>query len=1096
MPRRPLAMLARTAATLACVAAVARAQATPASRPKLPVGEDAYVAPTLAVEPVLLEVRIGQAASLALAGERAGERAWLPVASLLEAMEVEVAQRTARRVVAVRWPEGTRLVLDADSTLVRVGARVVPLPPRALLVRDGELLADVQLVAALLGVPAELGFGDMVLSFPVVDALPIGRRLAREAARARFRTTGERAGDDGDVAPLARPWADGAVLDYGVALPIGARIARPGWNAALGLDVLGGSFEVTGGATAAGTTLPTLASWTGVWSRGAKLTQLRIGDGTGAGPRPRLGRGVMLTNAPWVRPALFGLQTVRGALPPGWAIEAYRNGELVAIDTVGRGAAFQLQLPLLYGENPVDLLAVGPFGQTRALSQATRVGFDLLPAGRSEYALGAARCQLRQQCTTTASADWRVGLSSRWTARGGVEALARDSSGWRASPYVALSGTPTGAIGVQGELAARSHARLAMNVEPSQRLRFTAEQQWFARDPLDPLLAGRRTMQTSAFATWRSFSPAQPVLEASIDRSAFPGGTALVRARLSAGAQSALVRAQGYVRADQPARGAPIATLVGTEVQLLPDARRGRWFGASLWRLLGEVDDRGRASRAALTGAMPMPGAFRVDAGVAWQRGVRGLLATLTVARDLDVLRSYTTATAGRDASSATQSLQGSMLLARREGRPVLVPGPSLQRAGVAGVVFLDRDADGVRDADEPVVPGVRVQVGAGHATADSSGRYRVWDLVPYVPVDVSVDSTTLPSPLWIPALASPRIEIGPNRFEPLDVPLVPGGVVEGRVLDDARGAGEVPVELLDARGRVLARVTTFSDGEFLAMGVRPGTVTARVAASWLRAQDAASEAVTTTLPAGDDGATVRVADLVVRRQRVPIAPLVAPSVTGATDTVSSPSSERSSTVSVREPVVVPTVASSASRTRTSRVVQPAPASRARSAAVRRAAPSKTSSRAAPQPRTRTRSVQPAPSRKAATSPSARGAGRTRAETRIAPCCAPSARGAPAPQARSAPRTTPKARGPRTRRGATTEGRDMRGDIGSTDAVREQTDAARRASHRGQGAGRTRRIAQVVTAQRRGCEDDGLPIAAPPRASLAIVAPVPRATAY
>lgn len=1089
-------MLTRTAVTLACVAAVAHAQATPAARPKLPVGSEAYVVRDTAAEPVLLEVRLAQSASLALAGERAGDRAWLPVASLLEAMELEIAERTARRVAAVRWPEGTRLAFDADSMLVRLDRRIVPLPPRALLVRDGELLVDVHVVASLLGVPAELGFGDMVLAFPVVDALPIGRRLARDAARARFRATGERDAIDVDVAPLARPWADGAVLDYGLALPIGARLARPGWNAALGLDVLGGSFEVTAGATAAGTTLPTLASWTGVWSRGAKLTQLRIGDGTGAGPRPRLGRGVMLTNAPWVRPALFGLQTVRGALPPGWAIEVYRNGELVAVDTVGRGAAFQLQLPLLYGENPVDLLAVGPFGQTRALSQATRVGFDLLPAGRNEYALGAARCQLRQQCTATASADWRLGLSSRWTARGGVEALARDSVGWRASPYVALSGTPTAALGVQGEVAARSHARVALNVEPSQRLRITAEQQWFARDPLDPLFAGRRTMQTSAFATLRSFSPAQPVLEASVDRSEFLGGTALVRARLSAGAQSAFVRAQGYVRADQPARGAPLATLVGTEVQLLPDARRGRWFGASLWRVLGEVDARGHASRVAFTGAMPMPGAFRVDAGVAWQRGVRGMLATFTVARDLDLLRSYTTATAGRDASSATQSLQGSMLVSRRAGRPVLVPGPSLQRAGVAGVVFLDRDADGVRDVDEPTVPGVRVQIGGGHGTADSAGRYRVWDLVPYVPVDVSVDSTTLPSPLWIPALAAARIEIGPNRFEPLDVPLVPGGVVEGRVRDAIDGVGDVPVELLDARGRVLARVTTFSDGEFIAMGVRPGVVTARIAASWLRVHDAMSDVTTTTLPGGDDGATVRVADLTLRRQRAPIAPVPAPSATGAIESDSSPSSERSSTTSVRAADVAPVTVSSPMRTRMSRAPHPAPSSRARSVAARRAAPSMTTRRALPQPRTRTSSVQPAPSRKAVTAPSTRGAGRTRAETNTAPCCAPRARGAPAATASSAPRVTPRTRRPRTRRGAGTEGRDMRGDIGRTDAVREQTDAAHRAVHRGQAAGRVRGIAQVVVAQRRGCEDDGAFPRAPTQPSLAAVAPAPRSTAH
>ncbi|MCU0627247.1 MAG: hypothetical protein MUF21_12305, partial [Gemmatimonadaceae bacterium] len=508
--------------------------------------QPAAPAPAQAVargEPLLLDVRFGQAASLAIAGERLGARAWLPVATLLEAMELQLDVRTPARVVARRWPEGTRYVLDADSGIMRAhGARTDSAQRTGIVatrgdtatlhVRDGELLVDVHALAALLGIPVELGFADLVLSFPEIAALPIGRRLARDAAHARFRAREHASGDERATGPLARPWADGAVLDYSLALPIGAAAVRPGWNTGVGLDVLGGSLEVTAGATAGGVRLPTLASWTGVWRAGTALTQLRIGDGTGAGPRPRFGRGIMLTNAPYVRPALFGLQTVRGALPPGWAIEAYRNGELVAVDTIGRDARYQLRVPLLYGENPYDLLAVGPFGQTRALSQATRVAMDLLPGGRGEYALGATRCQLRQQCRTAASADYRHGLSDRWTARAGLEGLSRDSIGWIGAPYVALSGTPWSAIGVQGEFASRSHTRLALNIEPSQRVRVAAEQQWFARDAIDPLLAGRRLVQSGLFATWRSFAPSQPNVELSLDRSRFLDGAALLRARL------------------------------------------------------------------------------------------------------------------------------------------------------------------------------------------------------------------------------------------------------------------------------------------------------------------------------------------------------------------------------------------------------------------------------------------------------------------------------------------------------------------------------------------------------------------------------------
>jgi hypothetical protein len=264
---------------------------------------------------------------------------------------------------------------------------------------------------------------------------------------------------------------------------------------------------------------------------------------------------------------------------------------------------------------------------------------------------------------------------------------------------------------------------------------------------------------------------------------------------------------------------------------------------------------------------MPIPGAFRIDAGVAMQRGQRGALGTLTLSRDLNAFRSYTSATVSPGASSALQSVQGSALLSRSERRPQFVTGPSLQRTGVSGVVFLDRNTNGHRDPGEPVVPGVQVQVGTGWARSDSGGRYRVWDLVPFVPLPVVIDSTSLPSPLWIATIAHAQIEAGPNRFEPLDIPLVAGGVLEGRVVwtrSDGSALPPVPLLVTDARGQLVARTSSFSDGEFVLFGVRPGALTVKVDPVWLAAQQLRAAPRTVVLASSDDGATARVPAMVL----------------------------------------------------------------------------------------------------------------------------------------------------------------------------------------------------------------------------------------
>ena len=846
---------ARTAAVAALIlmmsAASARAQAT--------------------IEPTLMDVRIGQVASLALRGEREGERVWLPVAELASALELEIVVRSKVRVELRRWPSRDLVVFDVDSMLVRAGAQPLRITAGALRVFDGELEADVVTLQSVLRAPFEVSGTDLIVSLPLIDSLPIGRRVAREQAYARLLARGEAVEERSRAAPLARPIADGAVFDYSLSVPLTGAHRDVGWSSAVGFDVMGGSLELSTGAVTGGTRLPTLASWTGVWRDGRKLTQLRLGDGLGGGPSPRLGRGIMLTNAPYARPALFGLQTMRGELPPGWTIEAYRNGELVAVDTVGRGSDYQMQLPVLYGENPIDLLAVGPFGQTRALSENLRILADLLPRDRSEYGASFSQCRLRQQCLAAGTIDMRIGLTDRWTMRVGVDGIARDTVGWRQAPYLSFVGAPLPSLAVQLDAAAQSRTRLALNIEPSRQLRLSLEQQWFGADPIDPLLAARRRTQGSLYAFWRSLGTRQTSVEASLDQSVFLGGGDLTRARLGVGTQAKGMRLQPYLRLDQSSRTAYSQGAGGIEVTVLPDAGRGRYLGASLLRLIGEIDARGRAVREAVTLAMPVPGSFRIDAGVALQRGQRGPLATLTVSRDLNAVRSYTSGTVSGGASSAAQSIQGSALLTRGARRPQFVTGPSLQRTGVSGIVFLDRNANGRRDVGEPAIPGVQVQVGTGWARSDAEGRYRVWDLVPFVPMPIVIDSLSLPSPLWIPTLEHPSIEAGPNRFEPLDIPLVAGGVVEGRIVwERPDGASLPPVSLVvtNARGDVVARAESFSDGEYVIFGVRPGTLTVRVDSAWLDARQLTAASRTLPLASSDDGATVRVPAITLTPRR------------------------------------------------------------------------------------------------------------------------------------------------------------------------------------------------------------------------------------
>ncbi|MBL8984760.1 MAG: carboxypeptidase regulatory-like domain-containing protein, partial [Gemmatimonadetes bacterium] len=101
-------------------------------------------------------------------------------------------------------------------------------------------------------------------------------------------------------------------------------------------------------------------------------------------------------------------------------------------------------------------------------------------------------------------------------------------------------------------------------------------------------------------------------------------------------------------------------------------------------------------------------------------------------------------------------------------------------------------------------------------------------------------------------------VEPGPNRFRIVDIPIAPGGVIDGRVLRaDSSGAAGITLILTHLESGATRSITSFSDGAFYAMGIRPGryrlTLDPRVATRLGRS----AEPIEFVMAAVLDGATV-----------------------------------------------------------------------------------------------------------------------------------------------------------------------------------------------------------------------------------------------
>src|SRR5574341_1813322 len=805
-------------------ARASRTRVAAGSRARSVAGDGDVVAPE-DTEPVVVELQIGRLASRTVQAYRVRTEVLVPLTQFFQLAEVLFRLSPEGRLEATLDPGRLRIVVDAERDTMLAGGHRVRLEPEFKIFRDGELYVGAERLGDLLDVSIIVDWSELTVTVMDPSRLPVALRLRREAARQAFLRRGEAVEAERHLG-LERPRWDGLVFDYSVFTPSDDPLTGGAYTTAIGADALGGALEL--GLSSVGRldrgTARLEGSWSGVWRDNSWIKQLRLGDGVSTGPRVRQLRGVSVTNAPFIRPSLVGAVRYRGSLEPGWTVEAYRGGDLVAYDSTDAGGAFAVDLPVRYGENPVDFVAYGPFGEVRQFNRTYRVLNELLPAGRFEYGASLGECTTAT-CDATANLDLRYGASRRWTAQAGVDQVWQDTLADAFHPYAAVTGTPTTEWAVAVEAVGQGYTQAGLRYEPSLNLRLEGSYTRFADSVRDPLIAplGRRSQWSFLGFVRPSGASGYLFLQGSVDRVTTTAGTD-TRAQLSGSFQAADVRLLPYLRVNRQASSRALA-YVGLNSYFLPRPQWGRVFGAIWARSALEAERvQGLTSAAAFAGSNLSP-AVRLEGGVSYQRGTPGVTYSLSLVTYLPSVRTITTIVAPTGQPvSGTQFVQGSVLYDRTSRRLALAPGPSLERSGLAGRVFLDENGNGVLDAAEHGIPGVRVLVGTHSAVSDSGGEYRVWDIIPFEPILVAVDSLTLESPLLVPAAATVSIVPGPNRFRALDLSIVQAGVIEGTVRG-ATGRGVGGVTLLLTERRTLARRTlvTFTDGAFYLLGVKPG---------------------------------------------------------------------------------------------------------------------------------------------------------------------------------------------------------------------------------------------------------------------------------
>lgn len=806
----------------------------------LPVIEDPIAA---GFDELILELRAGQEASRSEFGFARDGHMWVPAIAAFELVELRAEVDTLGVLNSMLDPDRLGLHLYSREREAWRGTYYRLTQDDDVFFHDGVMYAKAVDIAWVLDVQLYEEFVEMAVVFDGIGDLPLGRRLRRE----RMRRIDDLYGAEPEVVyGQDRAFWNGATLDWNFGVPSFQTAERTVYGLGFGGALFGGAMDARYRGRVDGRGNEDFdARWQGVWPDQNWLRQLEIGSTRGIGPRGQAIDGVALGNSPFLRSSEFGETILRGQAQPGWEVEVYRNGRLLAWERVDERGMWEFAIPLDYGQNPVEVRTYGPNGEVQITERAVRVDFDRIPGGSFEYGLSAGRTEFRN-ADFAGNADFRYGLNNSWTARAGYEGYGLEAGGEEHHPYAALTGSVIGPLRVGAERVVDAWWWAASSVEMSSDFRIGLEHYRYDRTGASEILVNPGNEERTILDFfWRPVRERRNFfldfdaerLETSFDRQLrlVGGVTTMVRR----------VRVSGQLKEefDRADMGTWRKSAVAFQAsRVLNSASRAWWHGTQL-RFETEIQTRhGNNDWVRASVGRRFGRSARLEVGGAWYRFDDAF--QLTIGLSSTGSHAYVNAWMnGREGSGTSTQLsaEGSLLYQPETGRVETFPFRSLGRGGITGTVFVDRNANGIFDAGEEPVAGARLMAGYLVAETDQFGRYSIWNLTPFEGADVQVDPQTLRNPMWVPAFDLARAAVSPNGFRRIDLPLIESleveGVIRTRVGEAMHCPGAVPLKLVQIGGDREYRTRCFSDGEFYLSGVLPGTYTIEIDESWLEAR-------------------------------------------------------------------------------------------------------------------------------------------------------------------------------------------------------------------------------------------------------------------
>lgn len=534
--------------------------------------------------------------------------------------------------------------------------------------------------------------------------------------------------------------------------------------------------------------------------------------------------GIQITNTSSINRSSFGTYKLSDLTEPGWKVELYVNNELIDYRQADASGFFSFDVPMLYGNTQVDLRFYGPWGEERTQRRKISIPFNFLPKKELEYNLYAGMVE-DGRGSRYASGNINYGLTSKVTIGGGMEYLSSIPS-QKTTPFLTTSLRLASNLLLYTEYAYGVRAKGILNYRLPSDLDLELDYTHYNRDQHAVMFNYREErkaiinfpIRSRHFTLFSRLTISQLCLSSSQYTNfewLFSGVIAGVNTNLTTYSNLGIANGSLTHSILSQTYNLPQRLLFTPQIQYQYDTKKIAAVKFDLER--------------------PLSKSAYIKLSFERHLLLHSYNTGISLRYDLPFAR--TAATASRNSNSRmslTQSATGSLLYDQATHHLSASNNSNVGKSGFTVVSYLDLNANGKRDADEPKVAGLSLRIGGGVMKySDRDTLIRITGLEPYRNYVLSVNASSFDNLTWLLKKSAISVTAEPNHFKLIEIPVTVAAEVSGMVYmknnKDRKGLGNIKVNFYDKQAQLIKQVLTESDGYFNYLGLIPGSYTVTI---------------------------------------------------------------------------------------------------------------------------------------------------------------------------------------------------------------------------------------------------------------------------